>query len=60
MWVSFPSFLSFLSCARSASRKDGQATPPHPSEAVRCASTEDHQASSPSSAGAFEEENSAA
>jgi len=34
--------------ARSASKKGTWPLPPHPSEAARCASTEDHQAPSPS------------
>ncbi len=33
--------------ARSASKKGTWPLPPHPSEATRCASTEDHQAPSP-------------
>jgi hypothetical protein len=33
--------------ARSASKKDTWPLPPHPSEAARCASPEDHQAPSP-------------
>ncbi len=33
--------------ARSASKKGTWPLPPHPSEAARCASTEDHQAPSP-------------